>query len=188
MHFICTTIKLHIRKGLQAIYLVNWSSLFSMCCGADPPIRACEVVNSGTPARAAIVCAASSNWEWLEGEETGSVMEEVDLGTLEPEASGWKLTVHLHLLSTCIKSMLLDYLLWTQVQINYVLLLHKQGEDRLMFCTAFMFCTACSTKHQPIQVNGGQQKIFTFLNKSFHSAWSDWFLTNYKVRSDSYFL
>ena len=44
-----------------------------------------------------------------------------------------------------------------------------RGEKRFMFCTAFMFCTECSTKHQPIKVNGGQQKIFTFLN-FLHSA------------------
>ena len=33
-----------------------------------------------------------------------------------------------------------------------------------MFCSAFMFCAAYSTKHQPIKVNGGLQKCLTFLS------------------------
>ncbi len=33
---------------------------------------------------------ASSNCEWLEGDDTGNVMDDVDLGTLELEATVWK--------------------------------------------------------------------------------------------------
>ena len=38
-------------------------------------------------------------------------------------------------------------------------------ENRLMFCTAKMFCAACSTKHLPIKGNRSLQKILTFLTK-----------------------